>query len=199
MKFQPHICYPKDSPYYNDLMAAKEVTFDSMRHACYIIYEKVFLHKWTKEAATKFAQVECIKGDVMEDIYQYAKELRPKRKKDVTDETFVPHMPKHLLPQCLLQNCIELRDCLVGVMHTLFLNVGGHITENIVGILSSRSQWEPFCEFSADVLTIVQSMSLNWCKAFPYSSSKKPASAWVLENFLAFGILSKIISTFFPL
>ena len=39
VKFQPHIHYPKDSPYYNDLMAAKEVAFDSMCHACYILGE----------------------------------------------------------------------------------------------------------------------------------------------------------------
>ena len=79
VKYKPHKDYPKDSPHYGgEWMTSKLITFSSMRQAADIIHSKIYHHKWTKVKAERFAQIECLKTNITEIIYQDAVTARPR-------------------------------------------------------------------------------------------------------------------------
>ena len=196
--YEPNKEYPEDSPFFSQSMKAKKITFESMKDACQTIFEFIYLHKWTKAQVDRFAQVECLKKDIVQAIYDHAKEVRPAHKSGVDDGTVPPAISPTILPSGLRQTSIELQDCMVGIMHTLFLNVGRHLLETVLAVLKTRSDYHEFYEMSNKDIVEVQRMSLNWCKAYSYGTNK-PSSAWVSENFLGFSIICKSLSTHFHL
>ena len=72
VQYNPHADYPMEmNNNNNNILSAKEITFESMRMACEIIFEKLYLHKWSKKIALRYAQVECVKNSIVDDIYRY--------------------------------------------------------------------------------------------------------------------------------
>ena len=56
-------------------MKAKTITFSTMIKVCDVIHENIYLHNWTKEEAQKYAQIECLKTSVLENVYHYSKSI----------------------------------------------------------------------------------------------------------------------------
>ena len=192
--FKPHNDYPTTSPHYQDIMCAKEITFDTLRLACESIWKMTYERKWKRSEVSRFGQYECLKRDVIAHIWDVAKSSRPTRNNAIGD-IVAPPMPLELLPSGLRQQILELKDCLVGVMHTLILNIGKHLMLTMIALLKERKLWNTFRDVSDEMLFTVQSMSLSWCKAWSYGSIQKPTSVWVSENFLAFSIVCKSMSS----
>ena len=198
VKFKPQKDYPIE---HNDLfteeMKTKVITFDSMKNACRIIYNRVWTKTWSVANAKSFAQIECIRTDISTSIINHARLHRPNYAIDVDnyDENDI-QFPDHLLPNVMLKQPVSLDQCTVGAMHTLVLNLGKHVLSTLVDLLRENKQWTTFYEKVAIKLIKVRSMSLNWCKTWNFGSKEKPGSLWVSENYLGFGIVSKsIIST----
>ena len=197
-EYKPTPDYPTDSPFYNEVMKSKVITFTSMRQACTIIFDNIYKHNWTKAKVDKFGQVECLRRDIITSIYEYARDQRPPRPPRGQVISISPALPSGVLTPGLRQTKVKLDGCLVGLMHTLILNLGRHLVESIKTVLKERRRWVEFRDKSSKVLIAVQSMSVQWCKAWTYGSDTKPTASWVSENFLGFAILSKSICSLLP-
>ena len=193
VRFMPDSTYPLDADCYkkDTLMHAKIITFSSMISACDVIHENIYLHNWTKVKAQKYGQIECIKTSVIEDIYQYSRGIRSRTKS--TAQRPIPQLPRILLPSGMTQSILRLDQCIVGVMHTLILNLGKHLLLTISELLSKVKMWTSFYSSSSVLLDDIRKLSLNWCKCYHYGSTDKPGSLWVSENYLAFALISKHI------
>ena len=99
-------------------------------------------------------------------------------------------MPESLLPAGLNQTTIRLYQYVVGVMHTLVLNLGKHLLLTIVDLLDGYD-WSLFYNQCDKSLKEIKSLSLSWCKAYHIGSIDKPGSVWVSENYLAFAMICK--------
>ena len=83
VEYIPHSDYPMEMNQRNDnLLKAKEISYESMRIACEVMFEKLYLHEWSQKITLRYAQVECVKNSIVMDIYKYAKSIRPRRKRD---------------------------------------------------------------------------------------------------------------------
>ena len=195
VKYKPHKDYPKDSPHYQEWMTSKLITFTSMRQAADIIHSKIYHHKWTKVKAERFAQIECLKTYITEVIYQDAVTSRPRR-----DDLVLNHngederrrFPINSLPIGMTQSNILLKDCMLGVMHTLVLNLGRHLLCTIKDLLSEHNCWTAVYETCNNLFVKVRGLSLSWCKAWNFGSREAPGSSWVSENYLGFAVCSKM-------
>ena len=194
--YVPDDCYPQDSPNYADEMKAKRITFETMRNACYRIYEKAFRGEWKRSNVDKYAQAECLRKDIVRNIWNIAKENRSRDRKQRM-QVPIPAFPVDILPTGLNQNVLALENCMVGIMHTLILNLGRHLLTTVIDVSKEKRKWPFFKDCIEDILLHVQGMSLSWCKALGYSSEQNPASSWVSENYLAFSILAKSLSSMF--
>ena len=193
-EFKPHPDYPTTSPFYQERMGAKEITFQTMRSACELIWKMVYERKWKRSEVSRFGQYECLKRETITNIWESAKESRPSANQ-LIGEISAPRMPIDCLPSGMRQNVLKLKDCIVGIMHTLVLNIGRHLFLSIIALLKERKLWNQFRDRSEELLFFVQSKSLSWCKTWTYGSEKKPASVWVSENFLGFSIIGKSLSS----
>ena len=194
-EYKPHPDYPITSPYYGETMFAKKITFQTMRSACELIWKNVYERKWKRSEVSRFGQYECLKRETITNIWDSAKESRPNAN-EVIAEVIAPRMPINCLPSGMRQDVLELKDCVVGIMHTLVLNIGRHLILSVIGLLKERKLWNQFRDRSEELLFNVQSKSLSWCKTWTYGSEKKPASVWVSENFLGFSVIAKSLSSF---
>ena len=190
VKFTPHVDYPRDSTFFSPVMVAKRITFDTMKEACESIFSKSFKGIWMRKNVDRFGQYECLRRDFVEDIWYYAKERRPVNPAERRN-AIPPPFPSHLLPKGIIQRNLKLEDCMVGIMHTLVLNLGKHLLGSAMALMKLKKEWNTFRNLSDDLLAEVQGLSLSWCKAWCYSSDVHPASSWVSENYLAFSVLSK--------
>ena len=95
--------------------------------------------------------------------------------------------PYEILPHRMKQKMINLEDCIVGIMHTLVLNLGKPFLAAIQALSCQTRIWSDnsFPELRQK-LSDIGFLSLNWCKVLPLGSKDKPGSSWELENFLAF-------------
>ena len=93
-----------------------------MRKACEVMFEKLYLHEWSQKVTLQYGQVECVKNSIIMDIYKYAKRIQPKSKPFA--QRPVPPFPWSLLPCSMNHGLFTLEQCMVGVMHTLILNLG---------------------------------------------------------------------------
>ena len=155
VKFIPNEKYPIDADCYNgkEMMKAKNITFDSMINACDVIHENIYLHNWTKDQAEKYGQIECLKSSVIEDIYQHSKSIRNTTKR--LAQRPIPVLPRSLLPSGMTQSIIQLDQCIVGVMHTLILNLGKCLLLTIAELLGKlkRNIWSFFLDQAVTCLT----------------------------------------------
>ena len=101
-------------------------------------------------------------------------------------------MPHSILPAGMNQEILRLDQCIVGVMHTLVLNLGKHLLLTVVNLLDGN-EWTAFYDQCNESLKEVKSLSLSWCKAYHLGSSEKPGSVWVSENYLAFSMICKFM------
>ena len=120
----------------------------------------------------RYAQVECIKRSIVLDIYKYATQIRSTRKK--LAQRPVPPLLKSLLPSGINQKIFKLDQCVVGVMHTLILNLGKHMLLTAVRCLAS--DWSNYYATSNNLLIMVNKLSLSWCKCFHFGSKQNPGS-----------------------
>ena len=195
VKYKPHKDYPKDSPHYQEWMMSKVITFTSMRQSADIIHSKIYHHKWTKVKAERFAQVECLKTHITEVIYKDAVTTRPRRDDlmlNENDEDERRRFPINVLPIGMTQTNILLKDCMLGVMHTLVLNLGRHLLCTIKDLLCEHNCWTAGYERCNYLFVKVRGLSLSWCKAWNFGSRDAPGSSWVSENYLGFAVCSKM-------
>ena len=178
----------------NNLLTAKEITFESMRRACEVMFEKLYLHEWTKAITMRYAQVECVKNSIVDDIYRYVKNIRPRSKRFA--QRPIPLFPRKLLTSGMNQRLFTLDQCMVGIMHTLILNLGKHLLLTAVAWLSETEDWTRFYNSTNGRLKKINKLSLSWCKCYHYGSRKNPGSMWVSENYLGFAYVSKSIFSF---
>ena len=129
VEYLPHEQYSENMLINDDenlCLKAKTITFETMKNACKVIFENIYTYKWTKDNMKRYCQVECVTHSIAELIYQHTVSIRPKSKKDVVEPINV-QLPNTLLPAGLKQNVVPLNACIVGVMHTLVLNLGKHV------------------------------------------------------------------------
>ena len=192
VKYKPHKDYPiisDDLLDENGYMSAKQITFNTMKSACETCYSNVYTYKWTQSKMYQFARVECIKESVYKSIWKHADSSRPAKTIAMQMQEPVT-MPESLLPAGMNQTIIRLDQCVVGVMHTLVLNLGKHLLLTIVDLLDGN-EWSLFYNQCDKSLKDIKSLSLSWCKAYHLGSSDKPGSVWVSENYLAFAMVCK--------
>ena len=197
VQYVPHPDFPIEMNSNMDVntLNAKDITFDSMKKACYTMFEKLYVHEWTQKVMKRYGQVECLKSSVIMDIYKYTTAIRAERKCDV--QRPIPPFPHHILPTGMSQNLFTLDQCIVGVMHTLILNLGKHVLLTGHAILSERNnQWKKFYNITNVILKNVNKLSLSWCKCFYYNNTTNPGSTWVSENYLAFAFVCKSLFSY---
>ena len=195
VKYKPHKDYPKDSPHYQEWMTSKVITFKSMRQAADVMHSKIYHHKWTKVKAERFAQVECLKTNITEVIYKDAVTTRPRRDDlllNQNGEDERRRFPSNSLPIGMTQSNILLKDCMLGVMHTLVLNLGRHLLCTIKDLMCEHNCWTAVYERCNNLFVKVRGLSLSWCKAWNFGSRDAPGSSWVSENYLGFAVCSKM-------
>ena len=73
---------------------------------------------------------------IVNDVYKYTKGIRATRKIDA--QRPVPPFSYHILPTGMLQELFTLDQCIVGVMHTLILNLRKHLLLTAVAALSEK-------------------------------------------------------------
>lgn len=123
-----------------DIMVSKKITFDSLKEALHqYIPEKTYRKEWTDFSKTvlSYASYECLNTAVAKQVYNHAKDLRKKhireegRIRDVTT-----NVENDILPKAMLCPQLTLDQCMVGIMHTLFLNGGKKIISLIQDVFS---------------------------------------------------------------
>ena len=168
----------------NGLLRGKEVTFESMKNALLLTYQRLStVPFWNKKQAQEYTKYECISTSIFEEVYQLAREARDKQP--------TPPFPEHVLPAAMKFAGLELKQCLVGVMHTLILNGGKTVLGTIRELLTKETKWQPFYKETNLDLQRIRKLSLSWCKAWNYGSSQTPGGPWVSENYYAFIGVSK--------
>ena len=88
----------------------------------------------------RYGQVECVKRNIILDIFKIAKSMRPNNKK--LAQRPVPSVPQEVIPAGMKQKLFSLNQCLVGIMHTLVLNLGKHMLMTAVSIIDG--EWNKF-------------------------------------------------------
>ena len=169
------------------VMQAKQVTFDSMKAACNIIFKKVLEKDWKLKEVEQFARQECIRNHTWRKVYDRAVLLRSTP--TVTDL----HLPSDILPPFWNQGLIKMDEIHLGVMHYLFLNVGSHLITCIREKLKG-TPWTHVYNLWNSLLYDIRSMSLSWCKCWTLGSREVPASVWVSENYVGFSMICKTLS-----
>ena len=172
------------------MMKAKIITFDTMMNACNTIHEKIYMFNWSISNAKKYGQAECIKTSVVDAICNHSKNVRASKKS--LAELPIPPLPIDILPAGMTQKVVRLDQIMVGIMHTLFLNLGKHILSMVKSALRNK-KWSEFYHQSNTLLSNIQSLSLNWCKCYSYGSQEIPGSLWVSDNYLGFSLVLKHI------
>ena len=196
VEYVPHEKFPMDVVPDNEksidgnCLKSKIITFETMKNACQIIYQKVCDKTWTTlEEPSQFARRECIRRETWRKVYDAAKVVTLDGIVRSEDHEFI--VPESLLPPFWNQDMISLDQVHLGVMHFLFLNIGSHLLMILRSLLSENNCWGSFYVHLNDKLKEIRKMSLSWCKAWTLGSTNVPGSMWVSENYLAFGILCK--------
>ena len=195
VRFRPHKHYPTDlEAYRHPFITAKKVTFDSMKTAYSVIFEKIRMGTWSIVKAKKYAQVECLSSKVVNSIIEFARSVGSVNELSDDDNNRFWEM----IPHMVASPSLSLDQCMVGSMHTIVLNLGKHVLLTICECLKKSRQFSLFYSKMSDFMESVQRMSLSWCKAWSLGSKDKPGGPWVSENYLSFAMLSKsVISVLF--
>ena len=169
-------------------LKSKEITFDTMKSACHVIFEKVRNKEWTQAVAEHYARRECIREAVWKRVWREGKDAIVPNIDEVVRNV---GPDESLFPPFWNQTLLPLSGFHLGVMHYLFLNVGKHLLEIVNMKLSEDGVWSKVYDLWNSYLVDIRGMTLSWCKGWALGSSTVPASMWVSENFVAFSILCK--------
>ena len=169
------------------VMKAKQVSFESMKTACDIIFLKVLNKDWKLKEVEQFSRTECIRHDTWRKVYDRAILLRN------TPTLIDVQLPSDVLPPFWNQGLLKMDDIHLGVMHYLFLNVGSHLIMCIREKLKG-TPWTHVYNLWNSILCDIRSMSLSWCKCWTLGSKEIPASMWVSENYVGFSMVCKTLS-----
>jgi hypothetical protein len=193
---------PKDIPshyystegYTDDIMTAKKISFESIKEALQCIHEKTYRKEWTDFSNTvqSFASFECINTQLGKKVYDAAKELRKKHIREeggIRDNT---QFCNTLLPPAFSCHDLSMDRCMVGIMHTYFLNGGKKFLGLIHDVFKKEKMGTIFLTKSKLFFRDVRNLSLSWIMAWPFgSTADKPMAPWVSENFVAYYHVSK--------
>jgi hypothetical protein len=194
---------PKDIPLHcfagndasNDIMFLRAISFQSIKDALQYIHDKTYRKEWTDYAKTvqSFASYECVNTSLAKKVYDKAKELR---KQHIREEGNVRDggtpVNEHLLPKALLCPNLTLGQCMVGIMHTFFLNGGKKFLTLLYDVFKKEKMGMWFLTKSKIYFRDLRALSLSWIMAWPFGSTNdKPMAPWVSENFVAYYQVSK--------
>jgi hypothetical protein len=130
---------------------------------------------------------------VAKKVYNNAKDLR---KKHIREEGQIRNDPgpvdNEILPKEMLCPTLSLDQCMVGIMHTLFLNGGKKFLTLIQDVFKKEKMGTLFLTRSKRFFRDVRTLSLSWIMAWPFGATpEKPMAPWVSENFVAYYQISK--------
>ena len=189
----PDHCYENGDN--NQRMLSRRITFETMLFALQYIHNKTYKKEWTDYSKTVqyYASLECISGSVAKGIYINAKNLRIQHTHDgVYDPNTIPPMDVSSVPCSVTSGAISIDQCMVGIMHTLFLNGGKKVMLLIHDVFKRENVGAHFLTDSKVYFSQILSLSLNWVMAWPFGSTgDKPMAPWVSENYVAFHHVSK--------
>ena len=177
-----------------------KINFKEMVSCCETVHRKVYFHEWSRKDCDRYAQRFCIKKEILNKIFADAYSRRPKKNNIPNNNNWARNVdfPYHFLPYGMRQKILDLDDCIVGIMHTLVLNLGRHFLTTIQLLSSQIRIWsDKIYPELKEKLSHIGSLSLNWCKALAFGSKEKPASPWVSENYLAFITIGKSLVSMF--
>jgi hypothetical protein len=125
----PDNCYV-DQNRNQGIMTSKLVTFESIKACLQYIHDKAYTKECThfSNVVQPYASLECVNGALAKQVYESAKNLR---KLHIRDEGNIressQNINEDLLPGALLCPNLSMDQCMVGIMHTFFLNGGKKI------------------------------------------------------------------------
>jgi hypothetical protein len=185
----PDNCYV-DHNNNDDIMISKHVTFDSIKACLQYIHDKAYTKQWTHFSNTvqSYASLECVNGALAKQVYESAKNLR---KMHIQEEGNVregsQNINEDLLPGALLSPNLSMDQCMVGIMHTFFLNGGKKILSLVHDVFKKEKSGTFYLTKSKIVFKDIRALSLSWIMAWPFgSTADKPMAPWVSENYVAY-------------
>jgi hypothetical protein len=185
----PHNCYV-DGDDTNDVLVSKKVTFESIKSCLQYIHDKTYTKQWTDYAKTvqSYASLECVNNALAKEVYDSAKSLR---KLHIQEEGVLridlPQIDDGRLPRAVSCRNLSMSQCMVGVMHTFFLNGGKKVLTLIQDVFKKEKLGAVYLTKSKLLLKDLRTLSLSWIMAWPFgSTSDKPMAPWVSENFVAY-------------
>jgi hypothetical protein len=176
-------------------MISKIVTFDTIKKSLMYIHEKSYKKEWTdfSKTAKHFASLQCVNATLAKNVYKAAKALRIMHiQENRYDVLNIPPMDETCVPKSITSGVVKFEQCMVGIMHTLFLNGGKKMIMLIQDVFKLEKSGTFFLTKSKMYFRDIRSLSLNWVMAWPFGSTvDKPLSPWVSENYVAFHQVSK--------
>jgi hypothetical protein len=126
---------PKDIPLHcyvnqsnnDDVMCSKRVTFETMKNCLQVIHDKAYNKQWThfSNQVQTYASLECVNSGLAKLVYESAKNLRKLHvQQEGNTRAESQRLNEDLLPPALLSPHLSMDQCMVGIMHTFFLNGG---------------------------------------------------------------------------
>ena len=172
-------------------LKSKIITFKTMEVSCRFMFKKIYLLEWRKTEASHYARRECINSSKFEELYQRAKSMRDEIGNGNAD---VPEFPEDLLSSFWNDKILPLDHYHLGIMHYLFLNVGGHLLDVVRNKLAQDNLWNGVHSKWNTILLDVRRLSISWCKGWTLGSKDCPGSMWVSENYLGFSLICKSLA-----
>ena len=190
----PDNCYVNNDETIN-LMRSKVVTFESIKTCLQYIHDKAYTKQWTHYSNTvqSYASLECVSGSLAKQVYDSAKSLRKLHiQQEGNTRLDTPRINEGIIPCALLSSNLSMDQCMVGIMHTFFLNGGKKILTLVHDVFKKEKAGTFYLTKSKLLLRDFRSLSLSWIMAWPFgTTTDKPMAPWVSENYVAYYQLCK--------
>jgi hypothetical protein len=185
----PDNCYV-NSDRNSSLMTSKVITFQSIKTCLQYIHDKAYTKQWTHYSNTvqSYALLECVSGALAKKVYESAKSLRKLHiQQEGSARQDNPRINEGILPRVLLYSGLSMDQCMVGIMHTFFLNGGKKILTLVHDVFKKEKTGTFYLTKSKMLFRDFRSLSLSWIMAWPFGTMMdKPMAPWVSENYVAY-------------
>lgn len=176
-------------------MIARKIDFETIQQTLQFIHDKSYNKQWTNfsKVVRVYASLQCISAAIATRVYCAAKTVREQHIRELGSICVpAPVMNRDLLPCAVTSVHLSMEQCMVGIMHTFFLNGGKKVITLIHDVFKKEKMGSMFLTKSKIYFRNLRSMSLSWIMAWPFgSTADKPVAPWVSENFVAFHHVSK--------
>jgi hypothetical protein len=175
-------------------MIAKKVSFETVKESLQFIHDKTYRKEWTdfSKSVQSFASMQCINTHLVKKVYHAAKDLRKAHIREEGNVREGTRFDDNLLPPAFLCPELSMNQCMVGIMHTFFLNGGKKFISLIHDVFKKEKMGTTFLTKSKMFFRDLRALSLSWVMAWPFgSTADKPMAPWVSENFVAYYQVSK--------